>query len=221
MAGESIIKIDVRTFFDRPKVLALASRSTVSAIRRIVGRIWRTARNSLRPRKAASAPGSPPSLHTGWFKDKILFGMESTNPPAGIVGVAPGVRQVDSGGRRMHALHEFGGSRRLGAERVIFFDRVKRTWVIRSGKEIGLAYMQRAGGRRRYIPMSWMPEAQWSEARVATGYTESGRAVFPARPFFRPALQKNIPWIRENFPRLFNEVWVQGGDSSFRQAMAA
>ena len=63
-------------FFDRQKV----QRKTDSATRRVLSKfgafVRRAARSSIRTRKRASAPGQPPSSHTGLLKKFIFFGYD-------------------------------------------------------------------------------------------------------------------------------------------------
>jgi len=63
-------------FFDRPKV----QRKTDSATRRVLSKfgafVRRAAKSSIRTRQRASAPGEPPSSHTGLLKKFIFFGYD-------------------------------------------------------------------------------------------------------------------------------------------------
>ena len=64
-------------FFDRGKV----RRKTDSATRRVLGKfgafVRRAARSSIRRRKRTSAPGEPPSSHTGLLRKFIFFGYDA------------------------------------------------------------------------------------------------------------------------------------------------
>lgn len=51
-------------------------KSVVAKLKRIGAYTRRTARTSLRKRKAISAPGSPPSVHTPYLKNLILFAVD-------------------------------------------------------------------------------------------------------------------------------------------------
>lgn len=66
-------------FFDAPKVV----RSVDAATRRVLSKfgayVRTAARSSIRKRKAASAPGSPPSSHTGLLRRFIFFGYDAAN----------------------------------------------------------------------------------------------------------------------------------------------
>jgi len=68
--------VSVHMFFDRKKV----TRAVDKAARRVLSKagafIRTTARHSIRKRKATSAPGEPPSSHSGLLKRFIFFGYE-------------------------------------------------------------------------------------------------------------------------------------------------
>lgn len=215
-----MLTVEVSQFFDRAGMQRHAGNSTVSALRQIGGRVFRTARNSIRTRKKPSAPGSPPSSHSGWYKHQIIFGFDSLNPPSVMVGVPPGVRLQDASGPRMHRLHEFGGTRPQRRGAVIFYDRQRKEWTIKRGREVAEAMADRGKKDRRFVPMKAFSESKWAEAKDAVGFKDGGGAHYPARPTFGPALQKNLPWIREKFPSLFNSVWVAGEAGAFSKAMA-
>jgi len=64
-------------FFDRAKVLAAADRATRQVLGKFGAFVRTTARHSIRKRRGASAPGSPPSSHTGLLKRFIFFGYDA------------------------------------------------------------------------------------------------------------------------------------------------
>lgn len=92
-------------FFDHPKVLSAVDKATRSVLSRFGAFVRRTAKGSIRKRKASSAPGNPPSSHTGLLKRFIFFSYD------------PGQRSVVIGPMRLnqkntdapHTL-EYGGS---------------------------------------------------------------------------------------------------------------
>lgn len=65
-------------FFDSPKVLGAVDKATRKVFSRFGAFVRRTARGSIRKRKASSAPGSPPSSHTGLLKRFIFFSFDPT-----------------------------------------------------------------------------------------------------------------------------------------------
>jgi len=115
------IKIDQAKgmFFDAPKIV----RSVDAATRRVLakfGAFVRTAaKSSIRKRKKASVPGSPPSSHTGLLKKFIYFGYDATKRSV-VIGPA---RLNSTAGTAPEAL-EYGGTSRITTYR-----REKRTTV--------------------------------------------------------------------------------------------
>jgi len=63
-------------FFDSPKVIRAVDKSTRRVLSRFGAYVRRTAKQSIRKRKKASAPGTPPSSHTGLLKRFIFFGYD-------------------------------------------------------------------------------------------------------------------------------------------------
>jgi len=68
--------VSVEMFFDRKKVLRAADRANRRNLSKAGAFIRTTAKHSIRKRKAAAPPGSPPSLHTGLLRRFIFFGYE-------------------------------------------------------------------------------------------------------------------------------------------------
>ena len=68
--------VSVEMFFDRKRVLRAADRANRRNLSKAGAFIRTAAKHSIRRRKAASAPGSPPSSHTGLLRRFILFGYE-------------------------------------------------------------------------------------------------------------------------------------------------
>lgn len=58
------VKYTAKMFFDSEKVLKALSRKEIRVLSAIGAHARKDARRSLRPRKKASSPGSPPSIHT-------------------------------------------------------------------------------------------------------------------------------------------------------------
>ena len=63
-------------FFTSKAVLSATDRATRRVLSKFGAYVRRTAKSSIRKRKAISAPGSPPSSHTGLLKRFILFGYD-------------------------------------------------------------------------------------------------------------------------------------------------
>lgn len=60
-------------FFDRQVVTSAAERGTRKVLARFGAFVRQSARTSIRQRKSISAPGQPPSSHTGLLKRNIFF----------------------------------------------------------------------------------------------------------------------------------------------------
>jgi len=69
--------VSVEMFFDRKAVLRAADRANRKNLSKAGAFIRTTARHSIRKRKGASPPGSPPSSHTGLLKRFIFFGYDA------------------------------------------------------------------------------------------------------------------------------------------------
>jgi len=63
-------------FFDSPKVINAMDKATRKVLSRFGAFVRRTAKGSIRKRKKSSAPGMPPSSHTGLLKRFIFFGYD-------------------------------------------------------------------------------------------------------------------------------------------------
>ena len=68
--------VSVEMFFDRKKVIRAADRANRRNLSKAGAFVRTTAKHSIRKRKAASPPGSPPSSHTGLLRRFIFFGYE-------------------------------------------------------------------------------------------------------------------------------------------------
>jgi hypothetical protein len=62
-----------RLFFDRKAVTSAADRAELRVLSKFGAFVRTRARSSIRKRKGASAPGQPPSSHTGLLKRFIFF----------------------------------------------------------------------------------------------------------------------------------------------------
>jgi len=63
-------------FFDRKAVTGAVDRATRKVLSRFGAFVRTGARHSIRKRKRASAPGEPPSSHTGLLRNFIFFGYD-------------------------------------------------------------------------------------------------------------------------------------------------
>lgn len=76
LAPLRMIKPGIRLSFDGNRIARRCERVSRSILMRAGAFIRRRARSSLRKRKRISAPGKPPSSHTGRLKGLILFGYD-------------------------------------------------------------------------------------------------------------------------------------------------
>lgn len=95
-----------KLFFDTKGV----RRKVDSATRRVLSRfgafVRRTAKSSIRKRRKQSAPGSPPSSHTGLLRRFIFFGYEPQRRSV-VIGAA---RLEGKGRGRAPSILEYGGT---------------------------------------------------------------------------------------------------------------
>jgi hypothetical protein len=90
-------------FFDRPAVLGAVSQAALRVLSRFGAFVRTRARTSIRPRKAASRPGQPPSSHEGSLRRLILFAYDRARRSV-VVGPAAFRRGAAP------ALLEYGGT---------------------------------------------------------------------------------------------------------------
>jgi len=97
--------VSLDTFLDRKKVIRAADAANRRNLSKAGAFIRTTARHSIRKRKAASPPGSPPSSHTGLLKRFIFFGYDAARKTA-VVGPMRLNQKVGDA----PAAHEHGGA---------------------------------------------------------------------------------------------------------------
>lgn len=100
-------------FFDRAAVHNAIDEATRAVLMRFGAYTRRTAQQSIRSRKKASAPGQPPSSHTGILKHNIFFAFDPANKsvvvgPVYLTGVNTG--STPEGGKTVPSVLEFGGT---------------------------------------------------------------------------------------------------------------
>jgi len=72
-----MIGMDVKKmFFDRKAITAAVDKATRRVLSRFGAFVRRGAKSSIRKRKRISAPGEPPSSHTGLLRRFIFFGYD-------------------------------------------------------------------------------------------------------------------------------------------------
>jgi len=163
------VNVDIKIknwFFDKPRVMAAVKDAKRRSFSRIGAFVRTAARSLLRRRKAASAPGSPPSVHSdspvaslkyilfGYdpFKESVVIGpvrLSTTDRLNGVftAGTVP-------------QLHEFGGVATVDER-------------------------SRDGGR------TWWRRDHRRSLRPGE-ITRQRSTTYPARPFMGPALAKEI-----------------------------
>jgi hypothetical protein len=152
-----------RMFFDRKKVQDILGKQSAKALGKAGAFVQRRARSSLRRRKAASAPGSPPNVHSqddvATLKN-IWFALDEKSLSV-VVGPLKLNQQQYLGGvltaGTVPQLHEFGGTAGIREKRV------GKSWhpVGRRGPRPGQPTRVR---RAQYPPRPWMGPAMVKEA---------------------------------------------------------
>ncbi len=103
-------------FFDKVAVTRRVDATTRRVLSRFGAFVRRTAKSSIRKRKRTSAPGSPPSSHTGLLKKFIWFGYDPRNESV-VIGPA---RLSQNGRGEAPSLLEYGGPRKVAKRRVTY-----------------------------------------------------------------------------------------------------
>jgi hypothetical protein len=93
-------------FFDRKAVMDAVDRGTRKVLSKFGSFVMTAARHSIRKRKAASAPGQPPSSHVGTLRRNIFFGFD-TAARSVVIGPTPIRSEVEA-----PPLLEYGGRAR-------------------------------------------------------------------------------------------------------------
>jgi hypothetical protein len=100
-----MIRLNVKAlFFESAAVLQKVDAATRKVLSKFGAFVRTTAKHSIRKRKAASAPGSPPSSHVGTLKRLIFFGYDLSARSV-VIGPAPFRSTVEA-----PPLLEYGGT---------------------------------------------------------------------------------------------------------------
>jgi hypothetical protein len=106
MKMDARLKKSTSMFFDRAVVRSRVDIATRRVLSRFGAFVRRTAKGSIRKRRRTSAPGQPPSSHTGLLRRFIFFGYD---PSARSVIIGPA--QLTGQGRGdAPSLLEYGGT---------------------------------------------------------------------------------------------------------------
>ena len=184
-------------FFDRSaveKLLRNMDRATAKALKDAGAYLRRVARNSIKSRKKASAPGSPPSNHAtkkaAASLKNILYGFDAARQTVTIGPIGfrlQRTRGVVSQNRPVPNVHEFGG----------FVHRVRRA-PVRTAKRravSSLTPIQKANYQRK------LKNGSIVKPVVSFEFIEENRN-YPKRPFMKPALDIVAP----KFPSLWTST---------------
>ena len=110
-------------FFDREAVTSRVDPATRKVLSKFGAFVRRTAKGSIRNRRKAAPPGSPPSSHTGLLKKFIFFGFDP-----GRQSVVIGPARLNQRGRGdAPPLLEYGGQTTLARRG----KRVRATYQVR------------------------------------------------------------------------------------------
>jgi len=151
-------------FFDKARVLNAVDKARRAVLSKAGAFVRQRAKTSMRKRKAASAPGEPPSSHEGSLRRFLYFGYD---PVADTVVVGPvATNQVFFGRDRKPVTGTVPSVLEYGGQITIFEVRKGGTWQradLRSRRRL-------AGLRTRYRTVTIRP-----------------------RPYMRPALTAELP----------------------------
>jgi len=135
-------------FFDSKKVMRSADRATRRVLSRFGAYVRRSAKSSIRKRKRVSAPGQPPSSHTGLLKKFIFFAYD---PDEKNVVIGP-VRLSRKPGQAPEAL-EHGGQTTISRRR---WRRGRRVTVTQKTRIAARPFMGPAFEREKpKLPAMW------------------------------------------------------------------
>lgn len=175
-------------FFDREIVRKKIGSKQATALARFGAYVRRTAQTSMRYRKSASPPGTPPSAHKSkrlaalkkagrsrnngaLLRELLLFAYDAGRKSAVVGPLGFKAR----GGTPVPALHEYGGSR-TGAK----------------GDSIPV---KNPAGRDPRTGRFYSRGVHWVDV--------TGKTIrYPARPYMRPALEKTKAKFVESFRNL-------------------
>lgn len=207
--------------FDAKKVAEGVRKGSIRALTSAAAYTRAVAKNSIKKKKnpnAASAPGTAPHAHGKGknIKESVLFGVKKEEQSA-VIG--PAALGGDPKLAQVGALHEFGGTRpnKQPAKRIPGDWDTAKSGPIRVEKGVFvfaklLTDRQRArawrieasGGRfpttkdkKERLIRKMMKEEQRKRLvqERANGQKPKNRAVYPARPFMKPTLDKMKPML--------------------------
>ena len=143
-----------KLFFDRKAVTSRVDKRKRQVLSKFGAYVRRTSRRSIRKRKKASRPGSPPSSHIGLLKKFIYFGYD---PNRDSVVIGP-VRLTHKGRGQAPANLEYGGTITLPTREVEVKGKAGRDDHGRFTKSIKQKNTIK-GGKHRIRPRPFMQPA--------------------------------------------------------------
>jgi hypothetical protein len=170
-------------FFDREAVQESIDTATLKALSRFGAFVRRRAQTSMRRRKSPSAPGSPPSVHSGELKRLLFFAWDSSTK-----SVVVGPAAFGSRAGQTPPIQEFGGT--LPPSRVSLVSAFLKLDSSRRS-EIAIRASRKNLTVAQYLGVHHVPE-------VAAEQIGNPRR-YPARPYMRPALDAERPKFSEQF----------------------
>ena len=185
-------------FFDSREVITRVDRTTRQVLSKFGRYVRADARQSIRKRKKASAPGKPPSSHTGLLKRFIFFAYD-LNSRSVVIGPE---RLPGSGYGEAPSILEYGGGlrgvkntrrrkRRVGGSGEVLLDG-RRGSTTKSTEDW-------KGRQRRVTYAKLLTPAQAARAN-RLNEEMYGPEVIPVvrieqRPYMGPAFQKQLPGL--------------------------
>lgn len=208
-----MIDLQVKAFFEMTSLIKKMKRSMPDSLQRVGVIVRRDMRESLSPEggrtRSPSAPGTPPHRQRGFLRNSILFSMDGDSSV--IVGSMP--RSYGWYGK----IHEHGGKLRTKRQilRVYSAGDLGPLAFTRNpprGELASQAQADRATKINRWMAKKaanarWH-NSKWAEEKVSSpeaGFEPEYEAPqdaflnFPARPFARPALIRNLDKIPPAF----------------------
>ncbi len=186
-------------FFDRVLVTQYMDRKTASALAKGGGLIRRIAQNSMRSRKKASAPGTPPSRHRprGQGLTYILYVFDPRTKSV-VIGPVLFANTVNADGTTAPEVNEFGGRVKRRAKRV-------QGHVFSIGERGPIREISQPSPRSKRFARPILVSAKQVERaqRIHDEYVlfriaaTGGVANYPKRAFMGPALEVAKPKLPE------------------------
>ncbi len=176
-----MMRLTVRTSFDKTKLKQKIAAGTFRSLGHAGGAIRKTAQFSIRRRKTASQPGTPPHTQTGMLKRVIRYEL-ANNKTEVVIG------PVNEIAGRLWNLHEFGG---VAKKR-----RKLKPHQFKVG-EYGPIRVKQPGAKTSFARIRLLTAAQANRATRLVAEENQRRSAsdkprrYPKRPFMKPALDAN------------------------------